>query len=135
MVLTAGSGWLHSVITRDEIWVSLGVLASATIVGILGYAGKMMTEFFSRLKSKLNRVLHQVENTHQTNLRDDIDRQNELLREVSTTVKSLCERIAGLEETVNDLKRDSNREHSELWDAITDNTSRTSKMINAQAHK
>jgi len=116
----------------------------ALIVNVLGLIGVFVKAAFDsktarraadEQQSKLTAIKHQVQNSHKTNLRDDLDEHGEKIDTLVTTVALLASKvetlvdqasstrrdIGGIREDIRDIrKRDDDAviEHRSLWDAI-----------------
>lgn len=62
----------------------------------------------------LEKVRHQVENSHETNLRDDLDRIERTVDAVAVTVRHLAESVATVHDEVTTVRDDQGGLHRAL---------------------
>jgi len=91
----------------DHIWIGLVLIAVAAVPSI----------FAHRNGKKLDAVKNQVQNQHETNLRDDIDR-------AIAAVEMLAHDVRGLR---SDLMAEEDRRRQQVQDLYTELDHRTGK--------
>jgi archaellum component FlaC len=79
------------------------VVSEAIIVSLIVAVGGVLAAIFGR---QLGRIRRQVENSHSTNLRDDIDNQH---REVMGQLGRVADRLEGTASDIRGIRKDIGR--------------------------
>lgn len=102
-------------IDPDAPWWVNAVLQVALIVGAVWIATRTTRKKVDAQADDIKAVRHQVQNSHRTNLRDDIDGTTEQVAQLGVAVGRLADSVEGLREDVGGL-------HSETRDLRKDVT-------------
>ena len=114
---------MTALIISDPIWITL-----ITVIGTL-IGGLIKGEYDRRKDRKDNRqtareireIKHQVQNSHPTNLRDDLDALAAAVASLRTEVAALRIDVQAQHRDttgLHEVAADASKEHSRLWQAI-----------------
>jgi len=91
----------------DEEWVALIGGLSLVIGGILSAIGLLIKSTLDsgHLKEQVEQIRHQVKNSHEKNLRDEIDDIKDSLSRLVTSVAANTDRLSNLDAQVGEIRR------------------------------
>lgn len=118
MIIAAQTAW------RDVLYDEQFILAVSTLLAALvTYFGFVIKTALSRLQVKAEATHEQVANTHEINLRDDIDEKFEKIESrIDERHQVVVDEILKLSQAISQVYIESGKQHAALWEALHSKT-------------